>query len=84
MTLFEVDSYETGSSQAIRYNSTNKKGAVFERLGAQKGRQQLIDNGVLGQYEDVGYDNVVEVAVYDTSIIHIVNKTPIQLTKTAP
>lgn len=49
-------------------------GAVFEKLGTQKGCDLLVKHGVVGQAEDMGYDNVFEVAVYDLQIIQIRNK----------
>lgn len=49
-------------------------GVVFEKFGAQKGAQILIEHGIHGQFEDVG-DGVFEIAVWDTNIIKIVNKT---------
>lgn len=68
--------------RAVPYNHSIMKfgrglpGAVFSRLGAQRGLELLINNGVVGQFEDIGVDNLFEVAVYDTSIINILNKTP--------
>lgn len=49
-------------------------GAVFEKLGVAKGNELLAKHGVVGQVEDLGYDNCYEVAVYDLSIIQIQSK----------
>lgn len=64
----------------IPYNHSAMKygrgipGAVFEKLGMVKGNELLTEHGVVGQVEDLGYDNCYEVAVYDLSIIQIQNK----------
>lgn len=49
-------------------------GAVFEKLGVMKGNELLAKHGVVGQVEDLGYDDCYEVAVYDLSIIQIQSK----------
>lgn len=49
-------------------------GAVFEKLGTVKGCALLVKYGVVGQVEDLGYDDVFEVAVYDLDIIQIRKK----------
>lgn len=48
-------------------------GAIFERFGSQKGAQILIEHGIHGQFEDVG-DGVFELAMWDVSLLKIVNK----------
>lgn len=48
-------------------------GVVFSQLGPKQGAQLLIQNGILGQYEDVG-NGVYEIAVWDLSIIKLVDK----------
>lgn len=55
-------------------------GAVFERFGARKGAEILIEHGIHGQFEDVG-DGIFEIAVWDTNLLKIVNKVKLPETE---
>lgn len=69
--------------QDVPYNHSAMKygkglpGAVFEKFGTQKGCELLVKYGVVGQVEDIGYDGIFEVAVYDLRIILIRKKDPL-------
>lgn len=61
------------SNHSIMKYGRGLPGAIFAKLGTQAGQKFLTECGVLGQIEEVD-TGVFEVAVYDLSIIQIVNK----------
>jgi hypothetical protein len=61
---------------AMRYGK-GLPGAVFAKLGTQKGAELLMKYDIFGQYEDVG-NGVVEISVWDTSKIKIITKMSVK------
>lgn len=80
--------YETSQDVPYRHSTMQYgrglPGAVFAKLGTKAGLKLLIENGIHGQFEDVG-NGLFEVAVYDTRIVQIMNKVEKpELAKEAP
>lgn len=69
--------------RSVKLNHSNMKygrglpGAVFAKMGTQAGGKFLTSCGVVGQIEEVDA-GVYEVAVYDPSIIQIIDKQPLE------
>ena len=52
-------------------------GAIFAKMGTMAGAKFLVSVGVVGQIEEVD-SGIFEVAVYDPSIIQIIDKQPLE------
>lgn len=75
--------------RSVKYSHSAMKhgrgmvGAVFARFGSQKGAQVLIEHGICGQFEDIGYDGLFELAVWDMSMLQVISKEKLPETEAA-